>query len=1236
MGNQRVIQSKTTEVNLQKNSAIARSTPNPSFSTRTPVHPLLQLQRQIGNQAVSRLIQAKLKVGKPNDTYEQEADRVADTVMRMPNPLVQRQTEEEDKAQAKPLEGAIAPFVQRQAEENKEETAQTKPLAIEITPWVQRQAAEEKKEEPVQMLQRQATEDKKEEPVQAKEGVDGTTDVTPELENRIQTMRGGGQSLSESSLAFFEPRFGYNFRNVRVHTDSQASEISLKLNAQAFTIGQDIFFSAGHYEPNTSKGQWLLAHELTHTVQQQPQPLSTAPGSVQASTKSAIARSSVPSLLLTNHRGAENTQIREEGRGRSSFLLHSCLQTDSRLLVQRQPLAVSSAAPHIQRSVLDRVLNRVADWAANIPGFTLLTVILGRNPINGRSVERNATNVLRGFMGLIPGGDLLFRGLQASGVIDRVFAWVNQQLSQFGLTPSTILERFRRVDLSASDIFHPWDAIDRFRDIFLNPTLNSIRAFASTFGSRVIAFIKEAILRPVGQFARRIPLYPLLTVLLGRDPITGETVERNATNVIHGILTIIPGGEQVFQNLRQSGVIERAFAWFNAQITRLNLTWNAIRELFSRAWDSLSINDLVSPVAAFERIGNIFAPFVQSIRTFVPAAIGKVAEFIFEGVLSLAGGLGQRVLGIVRRAGGVISQIINNPIGFVGNLVGAVRRGFQQFSNNILTHLRAGLIGWLFGALQGAGLTLPERFDLRGIVSIVMQVLGLTYARLRAILVRLLGEERVSRAEQVFDFLVTIATQGLSAAWERIVEFAGNLQEMVIGGIRDWVARTVIGQAIARLVTLFNPAGAVIQAIMAIYNTVVFFIERAQQIAALAEAVFGSIASIAAGNISAAASYVERTMARTIPVVISFLARFIGLGNVSEQIRNIIQRIQAPIENAMNRVATWIATQVTRLGGAIVSGARTVGQRVMSWIGIRKPFTATDGSSHTLFFQGQGMRAVLTVATTPAPVNSFLQSIRSIATSSSDANIRTTYQTAVALANDIDIVRNRVESGTNPRQSTDIDELNQKMERLTNLLPPLIPLAYPAPAAPSGGVPVTVGELIKITSSNLVATVTAIEAASVPGMLMVKFRIVSPRQERSTANLATGFLASAFGRDFTKYTEEPRMLYLGSTPSKDSRVGQQVKARMQREGKFRVHNGVEQILYSRDGQWWNIQHCDMGHIIDAVAWWNSNGRLTGARSSAVISFMNDPDNYELEPSGPNQARGTALAARGVRYLPPVV
>jgi hypothetical protein len=62
----------------------------------------------------------------------------------------------------------------------------------------------------------------------------------------------------------------------------------------------------------------------------------------------------------------------------------------------------------------------------------------------------------------------------------------------------------------------------------------------------------------------------------------------------------------------------------------------------------------------------------------------------------------------------------------------------------------------------------------------------------------------------------------------------------------------------------------------------------------------------------------------------------------------------------------------------------------------------------------------------------------------------------------------------------------------------------------------------------------------------------------------------------------------------------------------------------------------MGHVIDAVTWWNSNGRLTGAQSSAVLSFMNNPINYELEPSSANRARGASLAGRGITYQPPAV
>ncbi|HEY9607359.1 MAG TPA: DUF4157 domain-containing protein, partial [Allocoleopsis sp.] len=1079
MGYQRATQSKSATTTLQRSPV---PIPKLAAATHASLHPLLRLQQQVGNQAVSRLIQAKLKVGKPNDVYEQEADRVADSVMRMPDALVQRQAEEkkEETAQAKSSVGQISPLVQRQAEEKKEETAQTKSLIEPITPLVQRQAAEEKKDEHAQMLQRQATEEKKDEhaqmlqrqatdekkdetaqmlqrqaadekkdehaqmlqrqaadekkdetaqmlqrqaadekkdehaqmlqrqaadekkdehaqmlqrqaadekkdeTAQAKGTADATPEVSPHLESRIQTMRGSGQPLADSTRTFFESRFGYDFGGVRVHTDSQAAETASHLNAQAFTIGRNIFFGAGRYEPHTTSGQWLLAHELTHTVQQSPQPLTATSKVVQSHPHTRTQSSQFLQRQAPEEEKPETIQTKAEGaiaqRAAPKAISLSTSSNPAGAITQPQSMAVSPAPTQVQGIFgielpsINTVLNWAAERAANIPGFTLLTVILGRNPINNQPVARNAVNLIRGIMGLVPGGELLFQGLQASGAIDRVATWLEQQIDQLNITWEGIVALFTRAlnSLSARDILDLRGAGERVLNIF-RPTIDRIRALANSLGSRVIQFIKEAILRPVGQFAQRLSFYPLLTVILGKNPITDEEVDRSPTNVIRGILLIIPGGEEKFQQLQQSGVLDRAFAWFNEQVTRLNLTWNSIKALFARAWDVLGIQDLLSPSAAFNKIQTIFGEPVQRITTFAGAAIRKVAEFIFEGVLTLAGGLGRQVLNIFNRARGVMNTIIENPIGFVGNLVGAVKRGFQQFSSNILTHLQAGLVGWLFGALAGTGLQLPERFDLRGIVSLVMQILGLTYQRLRGILVRLLGsEERVQRAEQVFDFLVTLVRDGIAAAWERIVEFAGNLQEMVLGGIRDWVARTVVGQAIARLVTLFNPAGAVIQAIMAIYNTVVFFIERAQQIGALVEAVFESIASIAAGNISAAASYVERTMARTIPVILGFLARFIGLGNVGEQIQNVIRRIQAPIENAMNRVADWIVNRVRGLlGRGGRDGSRTTGTAEASGDLPEKRFQAGE-QSHRIWFDRQGDRTIIMISSVTSTITTFL------------------------------------------------------------------------------------------------------------------------------------------------------------------------------------------------------------------------------------------------------------------------
>jgi hypothetical protein len=215
-----------------------------SPSTSTPADRILSLQRTIGNQAVQRLfkgvggqrsavggqIQPKLTIGQPNDIYEQEADRVAEQVMRMPEPQVQCQEEEE-------------------------ELIQTKLLAEQITPLVQRQVEEEEQEE--------------EEILQAKEVSAHTPQVTPDLAGQINGLRGRGHPLPESVRAFFEPRFGNDFSSVRVHTDSNASQMNRELNAQAFTHGRDIYFGAGRYNPGTLSGNKLIAHELTHVVQQE-------------------------------------------------------------------------------------------------------------------------------------------------------------------------------------------------------------------------------------------------------------------------------------------------------------------------------------------------------------------------------------------------------------------------------------------------------------------------------------------------------------------------------------------------------------------------------------------------------------------------------------------------------------------------------------------------------------------------------------------------------------------------------------------------------------------------------------------------------------------------------------------------------------------------------------------------------------------------------------------------------
>ena len=180
--------------------------------------------------AMPGMIQTKLTVNRPGDRYEQEADQVAEQVMRMP--VTQQGIGASGQSHGIP--------VQRCCSECEEE--------------VHRQPMEEEEEE--------------EESLQAKKIPGQTPKVTSDLHERINSIRGGGQPLLASTRAFMEPRFGHDFSQVRIHTDVQAAETAQALHAKAYTMGREIVFRAGQYAPGTEEGRRLLAHELTHVVQQ--------------------------------------------------------------------------------------------------------------------------------------------------------------------------------------------------------------------------------------------------------------------------------------------------------------------------------------------------------------------------------------------------------------------------------------------------------------------------------------------------------------------------------------------------------------------------------------------------------------------------------------------------------------------------------------------------------------------------------------------------------------------------------------------------------------------------------------------------------------------------------------------------------------------------------------------------------------------------------------------------------
>ncbi|HYR12569.1 MAG TPA: hypothetical protein VEQ60_32570, partial [Longimicrobium sp.] len=574
--------------------------------------------------------------------------------------------------------------------------------------------------------------------------------------------------------------------------------------------------------------------------------------------------------------------------------------------VQRsEDTTVSQSSPeHVQRLGLSDALDYFADKANLIPGFRMFTVVLGVNPVNMSKVERSAANIMRAVVEFIPGGGLITKALDNYGVFDKVGAWVEQQIKSLGITGAAIKAAVTEFldSLSWTDIFDLGGVWNRARRIFSEP-IDQIISFVGGLVDGILGFIRDAILRPLAGLAAQTRGYDLLKAILGRDPITGDPYPRNAETLIGGFMKFI-GQEEVWENIKKGNAVARAWAWFQESMAGLMAQVAAAPGKFMDAVKSLTLEDIVLLPNAFRKVAGVFLDIIGGFFSWAAGQVMKLLEIVFDVVSPGA-------MGYIKKTGAALLSILKNPLPFVGNLVKAAKAGFMNFAGRFGTHLKAGLIEWLTGSLPG--IYIPKAFTLAELVKFVFSALGLTWANVRAKLVKVVGEPAVKAMETGFDIVVTLVTQGPAAAWDKIKAALGSLQDMVIGGITDLVVDAVVKKAIPKLIAMFIPGAGFISAILSIYDTVMVFVSKISKIIQVVTGFINSIVAIAAGNIGAAATRVEGILAGLLSLAISFLAGFAGLGRISDKIMGVLAKVRAPIDKALDALINWIVTMAKKL-----------------------------------------------------------------------------------------------------------------------------------------------------------------------------------------------------------------------------------------------------------------------------------------------------------------------------------
>ena len=633
--------------------------------------------------------------------------------------------------------------------------------------------------------------------------------------------------------------------------------------------------------------------------------------------------------------------------------------------------------------VKDFLLEKVVEFVKeNTTAYPLLTVIMGEDPITKQKVDFNGTNVLNAILEL--GGEEGIQQrtqMQDTGTFDKIVAYIDEGIVVFGDLYETIVNSFGLIwdKVTIAALMDPIATFTEIVNIFADPVLR-VLDYVKRVAEEILKLIKEVLFKRISEEAKKVKGYFLMTVIINKDPFTGEVVPRSVENLIHGFMSLMDGGEEQFQQMKESGAIAKTVAKVNAAVERLNMTLESVIQLFIDLWNSFKLSDFLTPIVTFKRIIDKFGEPIGRLIAFVVEIVKIVVVVILE-IMNFPFDL---INNIIAKAMLAFDLIKKDPIGFLKNLLRAIKEGFMQFFENILTHLFNGLKEWFLGEVRDAGIPIPTDFTVMGVIKWLLAVLDITMEKIWKKLEERIGKPKVDKIKKMIDtaervasaageayaFMKDVQERGFMAVMiDKVKEQLSNVWELVLDAVKSFVMDQIIKKVTVKLLSMLDPTGimAVVNSAIALYKAIQSFIKYLRKMLEIVNSFVEGTLQIAQGATKKAANFLEGALASGIPIVIGFLANQVGL-NLSERLKEAVELVREKVDKGL----TWVIDKVVVIIEKIVSFGKAVAGKVLSWLGLKKEFTMENGDKHTLSLAQSGSKGQLIIESTPMPLLTFI------------------------------------------------------------------------------------------------------------------------------------------------------------------------------------------------------------------------------------------------------------------------